>query len=67
VVVRGGLVERGVPVIKCKIINNNNNKIINENILVNHMENINQTIFLFLKLLKYYFYKLFLKTPQCKF
>jgi hypothetical protein len=24
-VVRGGLVERGVPVIKCKIINNNNN------------------------------------------
>ena len=32
----GGLVERGVPVIKCKIINNNN-KIINENISINHM------------------------------
>jgi hypothetical protein len=35
VVVKRGLVERGVPVIKCKIINNN--KIINENISVNHM------------------------------
>jgi hypothetical protein len=66
VVVRGGLVEEGVPVIKCKIINNNN-KIINENILVNHLENINQTNFLFSKLLKYYFYKLYLKIPKYKF
>ena len=33
-----GLVERDGPVVKCKIINNNNNnKIINENISINHM------------------------------
>jgi hypothetical protein len=33
-----GLVERGGPVVKCKIINNNNNnKIINENISIHHI------------------------------
>jgi hypothetical protein len=33
-----GLVEKGGPVVKCKIINNNNNnKIINENISINNM------------------------------